>query len=349
MTTISFEPTPDGALVLRTGPTAMKRLAFLAMVLLALNLRAAEPHALTLIQTIPLPDVRGRIDHFALDARGQRLFVAALGNDTVEVIDLATGKRIHTIGDCSEPQGVALAPADHRLLIANGGSGVVKILDADTFKTLKSLGNLPDADNARYDAESDLFYVGYGSGALAVIRAATGALVAKVQLAGHPESFQLERDGRQIFVNVPEAHQVAVVARDRAVAVATWPLAEFSANFPMALDETDHRLFIGCRRPARLAVLDTATGKIVDNVAISGDVDDLFYDADRQLLYASCGAGFIDVIQKRSADAYALRERIRTVSGARTSFFWPERRELFVAVRAGLVSGRAAIRVYHCR
>ncbi len=349
MTTISFEPAPHGALVLHTGPTAMKRLAFFAMVLLALNLRAADPHALTLSQTIPLPDVRGRIDHFALDAEGQRLFVAALGNDTVEVIDLATGKRLHTIGDCSEPQGLAFAPADHRLLIANGGSGVVKILDANSFKTLKSLGNLPDADNARYDAKSDLFYVGYGSGALAVIRAATGELVAKIQLAGHPESFQLERDGRRIFVNVPEAHRVAVVARDRPAAGATWPLAEFSANFPMALDETDHRLFIGCRRPARLVVLDTTTGKMVDNVAISGDVDDLFYDADRKLIYASCGAGFIDVLQQRSADAYELRERIPTVSGARTSYFWPERRELFVAVRAGLVSGSAAIRVYQCR
>jgi YVTN family beta-propeller protein len=327
----------------------MKRLACIAIVLLALDLRAADIHALTLLQTIPLPDVRGRIDHLALDARGQRLFVAALGNDTVEVIDLATGKRLHTIGDCSEPQGVALAPADHRLLIANGGSGVVKILDANSFKTWKSLGNLPDADNVRYDAKSDLFYVGYGGGALAVIRAATGERVAKIPLAGHPESFQPERDGRRIFVNVPDAEQVAVVDREKRAVVATWPMEEFRGNFPMALDEANHRLFIGCRRPARLVVLDTTTGKTAGSLEISGDVDDLFYDAERKLIYASCGAGFIDVIQQRTADGYELRERIPTASGARTSCFWPERKELFLAVRAGPVFGSAAIRVYQCR
>jgi hypothetical protein len=327
----------------------MKRIVLLAIAAFALNLQAANTNVLTLIQVIPLPDVRGRIDHLALDAGGQRLFVAALGNDTVEVIDLKAGKRIRTIGDCSEPQGVAFAPAENRLLIANGGSGGVKILDANSFKTLYRLGDLPDADNARYDAKSDLFYVGYGGGALAVIRAATGELAAKIQLAGHPESFQLERNDRRIFVNVPEARQVAVVDRDRRAVVATWPMEAFSANFPMALDEADHRLFIGCRRPARLVVLDTTTGKRTGNVKIAGDTDDLFYDAERKLIYASCGAGFIDVIQQHNANAYELRERIPTVSGARTSYFWPERGELFLAVRAGPVSGGAAIHVYQCR
>ena len=324
----------------------MKRIVLIAIAALALNLRAADTNALTLVKTIPLPDVSGRIDHFALDAQGRRLFMAALGNDTVEVIDLAAGKRVSTIGDCSTPQGLAFVPAKNRLAVANGGSGVVKILDATSFKPFFSLVGLPDADNVRYDANADLLYVGYGDGALAVIRATSGEKVANVKLDGHPESFQMERNGNRIFVNVPDAQQVAVVDRDKGVVTATWPMTEFRANFPMALDEANHRLFIGCRRPARLVVLDTATGRKVSDLAISGDTDDLFYDAARKQIYVSCGAGFIDVIAQRSADAYELRERIPTVSGARTSFFSPERGELYLAVRAGTFSGSAEVRVY---
>jgi YVTN family beta-propeller protein len=326
----------------------MKCVVLLAIALLALNLRAADTNSLTLIKTVPLPDVRGRIDHFALDAEGQRLFVAALGNDTVEVIDLGTGKRLHTIGHCSTPQGVAFATAENRLAVANGGSGSVKILDATSFQTLQSIDNLPDADNARYDAKPGLFYVGHSDGALAVIRATNGELIANIKLAGHPESFQLEQNGNRIFVNVPDAGQVAVVDRDQRAVVATWPMEKFHGNFPMALDETNHRLFVGCRHPARLVVLDTTTGKHMGDVEISSDTDDLFYDAGRKLIYASCGGGFIDVIEQRNADSYELRERIATVSGARTSFFRPERGELYLAVRAGLISGSAEIRIFKC-
>ena len=326
----------------------MKRVVLLVIAGLALNLHAVDTNTLTLIRTIPLPDVRGRIDHFALDAQGQRLFVAALGNDTVEVIDLGTAKRIHTIGHCSTPQGVAFAPAENRLLVANGGSGTVTILDATSFQTLQSIGNLPDADNAHYDAKSGLFYVGYGDGALAAIRATNGELAADIKLAGHPESFQLEQNGNRIFVNVPDAGYVAVVERDRRAVVATWPMEKFHGNFPMALDEANHRLFVGCRHPARLVVLDTVAGKKVADVEITSDTDDLFYDAGRKLIYVSCGGGFIDVIAQRNADSYELRERIPTVSGARTSFFRPDRDELYLAVRAGLISGGAEIRVFKC-
>lgn len=320
----------------------MKWIALFVGALLTLNLRA-DTNVLTLIKTIPLPEVRGRIDHFALDVQGQRLFMAALGNDTVEVIDLATGKRIRTIGDCSEPQGVAFAPAENRLLIANGGSGVVKIFNATSFQMLHEIDNLRDADNTRYD--SGWFYVGYGSGALAVINATNGELVASIKLDGHPESFQLERNGSRIFVNVPDARQVAVVDRDKRAVMATWPMETFHGNFPMALNEANHRLFIGCRSPARLIALDLTTGKRGNDVEISRDTDDVFYDAQRKRIYASCGGGFIDVID---ADNYEVRERIATRSGARTSFFSPERGELFLAVRAGMISGGAEIRVYKC-
>lgn len=324
----------------------MKLAAALCIPVLALNLRAADTNVLTLVKTIPLPDVRGRIDHFAIDAKGERLFIAALGNDTVEVIDLSAGKRVHTITGCSTPQGVAFVPAENRLVIANGGSGEVKILDANSFKTIKTLDGMPDADNLRYDAKTDLIYVGYGDGALGVIGATNSEMIASIKLEGHPESFQLEQNGSRIFVNVPDAGHVAIVDREKRAVTAIWPTENFRANFPMALDEVNHRLFIGCRHPARLVVLDTATGKRVAAVEISSDTDDLFYDGSRKRIFVSCGAGAIDAIDQESADAYQPRARVGTVNGARTSFFSPDRGELYLAVRAGLISGSAEIRVY---
>jgi len=324
----------------------VKRGVFLLFALLALHSRAAETTRLALVKTIPLPDVRGRIDHFALDAKGQRLFMAALGNDTVEVIDLSARKRIRTIGDCSEPQGLAFVPGVNRLFIANGGSGTLQMLDAADFKILKSLDDLTDADNVRCDAAANLIYVGYGEGALAVIGATNGELVARIPLAGHPESFQVENKGRRIFVNVPDAGEIEVVDRDKRAVIATWPLGRFHANFPMALDEAHHRLFVGCRRPARLLVLNTDDGKQIAELKIADDADDLFYDSQRQRIYVSCGGGFIDVIEQRNGTAYVLGEQMPTVSGARTSFFSPERSEFYLAARAGRFAGSAAIRIY---
>lgn len=324
----------------------MKRFSILCLLLLALQLHAGGTSDLQLIKTVPLPDVRGRIDHFAIDAKGQRLFMAALGNDTVEAIDLPAGKRIHTITGCSEPQGLAFVPAENRLVIANGGSGEVKILDGTSFKTIKVFAGMPDADNVRYDTKENLLYVGYGDGALGIINATNWKRSADIKLAGHPESFQLEQNSNRIFVNVPDAGHVAVIDRLLDRVTATWPLGDFHANFPMALDEANHRLFIGCRRPARLLVLDTTTGKRVADLEISGDTDDLFYNPARKEIYVSCGEGFIDVISQKSADTYSLQQKLATASGARTSFFSPGRSELYLAVRAGLISGKAEVRIF---
>jgi len=327
----------------------MKSISALCLSLLAIQLQAAETNALTLVKTIPLPEVRGRIDHFALDPKGERLFVAALGNDSVEVINLASGKRATSIAGCSEPQGLAFVPDENRLVIANGGKGEVEIIDASSLAPFRTLTGMPDADNVRYDEKTDLIYVGYGSGALAVIRATTGEKVGDIKLAGHPESFQLEQNGKRIFVNVPDAGHIAVLDRETQKVLATWPMSKFHANFPMALDETNHRLFVGCRHPARLVVLDTDSGKQAADSEISGDTDDLFYDAKQRKIFVSCGAGFIDVIDQVSADSYKLHARIPTETGARTSFFSPNRGELFLAVRAGLISGKAEVRVYRAR
>src|SRR5437879_3201088 len=292
----------------------------------------AQEKTLKLKQTIPLPGVEGRIDHFALDASGERLFVCALGNNTVEVLDLRKGERIRSITGLGAPQGIVYIPELDRLFIANDKGGLCKIYDGKSFQTVGELNFKDDADNVRYDNAAKKIYVGFGSGGIAIVNAPDGKRVGSIKLSAHPEAFELEKNGRRIFVNVPNSRQVAVIDRDKGEVVATWKTDLAFGNFPMALDEANHRLFVGCRLPSKLVVLNTDSGDVVAKIDISGDPDDVFYDSKRHRIYAICGAGKIDIIEQTDPSNYKADAKIDTADGARTGLFVPERDTLFVAV-----------------
>jgi hypothetical protein len=322
-------------------------LAFLVGALaLPITIRAGEP--LRLVQKIPLPSVEGRIDHMSADVQGQRLFVSALGNNTLEVLDLHAGKRLARLTGLREPQGVFFVPKDNKIFVANGDDGTCEVFDGSSYKLLATVNFSSDADNVRYDPSQKQIYVGYGKGALEILDVTTGQKVRDIPLRAHPESFQLEKSGPRIFVNLPDAnHTVAVVDRSKGSVIATWGLKE-QENFPMALDESDRRLFIVTRRPARLLVLDTDSGKPLADYAVVGDADDVFYDAARKRVYISGGEGFIDIFGQRDRDLYQLSSRIPTRSGARTSLFVPELNRLYLAVPQRENQG-AEIRVYEAQ
>ncbi len=308
-------------------------------------LHAAVDNPLPLAQTIPLKGVSGRIDHMSADPDGNRLFVAALGNNTVEVMDLAAGKRSGTIRNLSEPQGVLFVPEFNRVVVANGRDGSVRFYDGSSLQLVKSVDFKDDADNLRYDSAAKRIYVGYGSGALGVLDAQTGRRVADIPLAGHPESFQLETKGKRIFVNVPTATQIAMIDREKASVVATWPLKQARSNFPMALDEGHHRLFIGCRSPARLLVVDTESGNMITALACVGDADDVFYDDTARRIYVCGGGGEIDVFEQIASDQYNLISETPTATLARTCLLVPARKALYVAVPRQILRD-AELRIY---
>ena len=287
---------------------------------------------LRLIQTIPLDGVEGRIDHMTVDVAGERLFIAALGNNSVEVVDLPGGKRIRSISGFREPQGVAWIPERGQLFVASGEDDSCHLLDGKTFTATPVGGKISDADNVRYENTTHQVYVGCGNGSVRVLDITAWRAVGEIALPAHPESFQLESRGSRAFANVPNAHCVAVIDRAAGRVISTWPVEAAAANFPMALDEQHHRLFIGCRKPAALIVLDSGSGKEVASVAIDGDADDVFYDAKRARIYISCGAGLVDVLDQNAPLPYNVVERIPTASGARTSLFVPELNRLYVAV-----------------
>src|SRR6266436_5640411 len=291
-----------------------------------------SPNLLTQVQTIPLDGVEGRIDHFGLDAKRKRLFVSALGNDTVEMADLAAGKVMQHISNLRTPQGIGFAPESNRLAVANDKDGSCRLYDGTSLQQTATVELKDDADNVRYDNVSRRFWVGYGDGGLAAIDSESGKQIADVKLDAHPESFQLETKGKRIFVNVPNSGHIAVVDRETGTVIEKIPLKEARANFPMALDEAGHRLFIGCRNPAKLLVLDTETGKTITTVDIVGDTDDLFYDAASKRIYVSGGEGRVTVISQTTPDTYNVAGQVTTAPGARTSFFVRETGTLYVAV-----------------
>ena len=289
---------------------------------------------LELTATIEMPRVKGRIDHFAVDVKGQRLFVAALGNDTVEVFDIGANQHAKSLTGFEEPQGLAYLPKSNRLYVANGEGGRVDVLDGGSYQVVKRIEQLDDADNVRYDAASGTVFVGYGKGALRLLNAANAEPAGDIRLSGHPESFQLESAGKRAFVNVPTAQQVAVVDRAERKVIATWPLSRAGKNFPMALDEQNARLFVGARAPALLLVYDTGSGKLVARLPIGGDTDDVFYDASLKRVYVVCGEGQAHVFRQESADRYVHEASLKTAPRARTGLFVPEMRKLFVAAPA---------------
>jgi len=294
--------------------------------------QSQHPAILQLRSTIPLPHVQGRIDHMDIDLKTQRVFVAALANNTVEVVSLREGKRTRTLDGFKEPQGVLYLPELNQLYITGGGDGTCAILDATSFKRFKTIESLEDADNIRYDRSSKLVYVAYGSGGLAIIDPSKSETRYLLPLTQHPESFQIENSGNRIYVNVPNEKKIVVFDKAKRETVASWSVKDADKNYPMALDEQHRLLFVGCRTPARLLVLDTGSGKVISTIPIAGDVDDVFFDAQRHLLYVSCGEGVIDVFSQETPNSYKRVERVPTRTGARTCVLVTSLNMLLVAV-----------------
>jgi DNA-binding beta-propeller fold protein YncE len=301
------------------------------LLLVAVAGYSQEMKFLSLAARIDLPNVNGRIDHFSADLKGQRLFVSALGNHTLEVLDVESGKHLRTLPDLAEPQGVYYDPSANCLFIACAQDGAVKIYDAGTFQLLQTVKLGGDADNIRYDASGSRVIVGYGNGALGFLDS-TGKKIGEIALDAHPESFQLEKAGTRVFVNVPDRKEIQVADLSASKLLARWPVTSALKNYPMALDEANHRLLIGCRTPARMLAINTETGKQTASVEIVGDTDDLFYDAALKRVYIIGGQGFVDVFEQKSADQYERVAHVPTAPGARTGLFVPDWGKLFVAV-----------------
>ena len=299
------------------------------------------------VQEIPLPGVQGRLDHFTIDPKRKRVIFSGLGNNTVQVVDAFAGRMIHQIDGLAEPQGTLYLAEWDKLFVANSANGHVSVYDGSKFNLIDTIdfGEGSDPDNLRYDAVAKKVYLGYGDGAIAVIDPVTGKrLPTEYKFEGHPEGFQLEIKGPRIFVNVADSKNIQVINRQTGKIVA-WALPNgHAANFPMVLDEANRRVFIGTRKPARLTVLDMDSGKVIASLPTAGDMDDMFYDADRQRIYVAGGEGFLSVVQQVDADHYKDMGKFPTAIGARTGVWYAKRDRLYIAAPpSGVLGARVLV------
>jgi DNA-binding beta-propeller fold protein YncE len=308
---------------------------------------AAPPMILT--ASVPLEGVKGRFDHFA-SGKG-RVFVSGLGNNSVEIIDLFQGTRAHEITGVPNPQGVAFSPEANKLFVASE-KGKVYVYDGDSYKLLNTLDFDGGADNLRYDAATKRVYVGCGddekNSAIAAIDAMTGKRTDEVyKLGGEPESFQLEKSGPNIYVNVPDLKQIVAINRTTKE-LTRWTVTNLQ-NFPMALDEADHRIIVGTREPATVSVFDTTSGKMVASVPTVQDTDDLYYSAEKKRLFVPGREGAIWVYQQNDPDHYTLITKVPTVVGAGTAGYFGRQGKgfdrFYLAVSA-TANSNAEVRIY---
>jgi YVTN family beta-propeller protein len=293
----------------------------------------ADAGALQFETKIPLGNVRGRIDHMAIDLARQHLFVAELENNSIGIVDLTNRKVLRTITGLKEPQGVAFVPATGTLYVANASDGSLRMFRGSEYAAMGQIDLGDDADNIRVDNAANQLVIGYGSGGLAVIDTATSKKLTDIPLGGHPEGFQFDPGSNQIFVNLPKARAIAVVDRQSGKQTASWPMRIGTGNFPMALNQDAGHVLAAFRTPAKLGVFSMKDGALIASPDICGDADDVFVDAKRHRVYVSCGQGFLDVLDSQEG-AYKRIARITTVQGARTSLFVPELDRLLLAVRA---------------
>ncbi|WP_427911459.1 YncE family protein [Ramlibacter sp. MMS24-I3-19] len=319
-------------------PFAILRLVLAMVVALDATLAAAAPGDLHLVARVDMPGVEGRLDHLAFAQRDNLLFVAGLGADTVQVIDVGSSRPVAQL-PASEPQGLAFSAALHRVYVANGHAGTVEAFEGSTRVAIAR--NLPDADNLRLDDRSGLLYVGYGR-AIAALDVRTLAVARRFALPGHPEAFEVSGD--RVYVNVPAARAVIVLEQEAGTTARTWHVAPAGGNFPMAIDPAARRLFIATRQPAGVLVFDMDSGQRVAELQTCSDADDLFLGGKDQVL-AICGDGHVDVIRAGAPNHYEVSRRLATAVGARTGLFVAASRRLFVAAPAR--EGRqAAVLVY---
>jgi WD40 repeat protein len=306
--------------------------------------KAQEKNALRLVQTIPMPNVKGRIDHMDVDVKGKRLFVAGLENGSLEVVDLGAGKWSKSIPGFKKTQGVAYIPSLNKVFVASGDDGMLRVFRGDSLELLDSIKLELGPNRVTYDPHTKILYVGYGGkdagkdyGEVGIIDAKTDKSLGEMKVEAHPAELLLDQSGNTLYVFVSSVSKVQVVDTKKREVVSTWPISS-QRNGDGAFDEKTHRLFIGTRTPPQMIVMDSNSGKEVTALPTVEGMDGVYFNAAQKRVYVSGGrdndVGYVFVYQQKDADHYEAIGKLPTRSGAGTSFWSPELNRFYVGAPA---------------
>jgi DNA-binding beta-propeller fold protein YncE len=304
----------------------------------------AQTRPLRLLQTIPLPGVHRRIDHMDVDTEGQRLFVAALENGSLEVVDLRAGKSLRSIPGFKKPQGIAFVRALNKVFVASGDDGKLRVFRADTLALLDTISLDVGPNRVLYDSPRSVLYVGYGGkdagkdyGEVGIIDAKKDKLIADVRVDAHPAELLLDESGKRLFCFVSPNRKIQVIDTGERKVIATWPVSSERPG-DGAFDAASHRLFIGTRKPPQIIVMDAGTGKEVSSLPTVEGMDGVYFDAKHGRAYVSGGrdaeTGAVFTYQQKDADHYELIDTLATRQGAGTSLWVPELNRFYVGAPA---------------
>ena len=322
---------------------AKAKLVVMEVLFCVVAVMANEKAPLKLVSSVDLPQYSGDFDHFAADVNGNRLFLAAEDHGTLEVFDLKSTKWLQTVKGFDVPHSILYFPSSQKLFVTDGGDSMSKVLSADDLRILKKVELVPGADSLAYDSVTHLAYVVAGGkdvkmkeSVVSVIDTSDFSKKAELKLdSAHVEGMALEAKSNRMFVNVTDHNEIDVVDRSTMKVVDRWPLHTAGENSPMALDEANHRLFVVCRNPAKLVVLNTDSGKQIGAWATAGHSDGMAFDPVKKRIYVPGAEGYIAVYQQRDADHYELVAKVPSAPGAKTCLLVPELNRLYVAVSPG--------------
>jgi hypothetical protein len=314
-------------------------LTLLVLGLLGISSASSQMNApLVLERKILLTGVKGKFDHFAIDEAGNRLFAAAPGNKSVEVIDLATGKVVESLVGLGKPHGLVWIAATGRLFVADGERAELVVFEGSPLKAIKSIKLSEDADDMAFDRRRGMLFVGHGGtnsanpASVAVVDTANLTVVKQISLAAHPEALEMDRTGERVFVNISDTGEVVVIDSGTNAKTKTWTLANAKGNTPLAYDEADDLLLVGCRAPAKILVLNGKTGEEQDSATADAGADDLFYEAKTHRAYLVAGSGAVDSFVVSATGKLQPLGVTRTVVGAKTGLLVPSQSALYIGV-----------------
>jgi DNA-binding beta-propeller fold protein YncE len=310
----------------------------------AVTSRAQEKAPLKLVQTISVPGLVRKWDHFGVDLKGHRLFVTSEEEPAIEIFDTETNKHLKSLTEFKEPHNVMPFPDMNKIYVVDGEASEIKVLDYESYKLIGHIPLSIDADPIAYDSATKLLYIVNGGREaktpyclVSIVDTKTDKKLADMKLESNRlESMSLEKSGQRLFVNMTGVNSIGVVDRQKRAVVQTWPIAAAQENVPMQYDEATHRLFVVTRKPSRLVVVNSDTGKEVTSLEVADYVDDLAYDAAHHRLYipGGGGQGAVTVVEQQGADNYRVIATIPTKPGAKTARLVPELNKYYVGVPA---------------
>ena len=304
--------------------------------------RGARPATLKLAGSVDFPGYTGDFDHFAIDDKDGKLFLAGEESAELEVLDLASGAIKARMKGFGTPHSPFYMPAANELLVVDGDKPS-QVFDASSMKVKRSYAFPKGADSIGWDGTAKQLWIVTGGkdvpqkdSNLIAVDPTTGKTLKSIHFdADHVEALAVEQNGPRLFINVTDKNVLDTIDKSSGKVAKSQKIVEAEQNAPIAYDEKNHRLFVVTRKPGKLVVINADTGATIAVFKAPERTDQVTWDAANGRVYVTGGEGYISVVQQDDADHYREVGQIKSLPGAKTAILDPAHNRLWVAASPG--------------